>query len=115
MLQQIFPVLKDQTTGQSIRCSCPGCRRVARHTHHNVPRCEGGSGDSFNLVYMCQKCHVAHHSAQGDFSRWGKRGGMQTAATLKSVPNLKQFQGEAGRARWIAYCERKADAQMGVQ
>lgn len=111
-LQKIFPV-KRNANGQPIRCSRKGCRRVARHEHHIVPQCVGGSDDSSNLEYLCQKCHVAHHSARGDFSRWGSVGGSITAQKMISIPNLKQFQGEAGRARWIAYCERRSSAQMG--
>lgn len=113
-LQQIFPPLKDAVTGQSIKCQC-GCGRVARHIHHIKPRCQGGTDHPNNLLLLCQKCHVAHHSKAGDFKRWGAIGGEITAQTMKSIPNLKQFQGEAGRARWEAYCERKANAQMGVQ
>lgn len=112
-LQKLFPILKD-ANGKSIPCVC-GCRRMARHIHHMTPRCRGGSDDPSNLQFLCQKCHVAHHSAQGDFSQWGKMGGSITAQTMKSIPNLKQFKGEAGAARWAAYCERKASLQMGVQ
>jgi hypothetical protein len=113
-LQQISPPIKDAITGVSIKCQC-GCGRVARHVHHIKPRCQGGTDHPNNILLLCQKCHVAHHSKQGDFSRWGKMGGEITAQTMKSIPNLRQFQGEAGRARWIKFCERKANAQMGVQ
>lgn len=114
-LQQLFPPIKDALTGKSIQCTCPGCKRIARHIHHVQPRCMGGKDDSFNTCYLCQKCHTALHSQAGDFSRWGKMGGKLTAEKMVSMPNLRQFQGEAGRARWIAFCERKANAQMGVQ
>ena len=113
-LNQMFPVLKDENN-ETIRCGGKGCKRAARHIHHIVPRCEGGTDESSNLIHLCQKCHTAHHSSQGDFSKWGKMGGEITAATLKSIPNLKQFQGEAGKVRWAAYCERRASAQIGVQ
>ena len=111
-LQKIFPVLKD-SDNRSIPCSNPGCRRVARHIHHMTPQCEGGSDEQCNLTALCQKCHVAHHSAQGDFAKWGKVGGIITAQKMVSIPNLKQFQGEAGRARWAIYCQRQAERQMG--
>jgi len=114
-LQQIYPHLKNELTGKSIQCCARGCRRVARHIHHNVPRCEGGTDDTLNLSYLCQRCHVAHHSSQGDFSLRGSIGGQITAEKMVSIPNLKQFQGAAGHARWMQYCERKANAQMGVQ
>ena len=111
-LQQIYPPLKD-SNGNSIMCQC-GCRRVARHIHHNLPRCEGGTDDTLNLSFLCQRCHVAHHSSQGDFARWGKQGGKQTAATMVSIPNLIQFRGEAGRIRWERFCQQRANAQMGL-
>lgn len=112
-LQKIFPVLKDEH-GMKMYCAC-GCGRRARHIHHVIPRSQGGTDDRKNLVALCQKCHVAHHSAQGHFAQWGKQGGKLTAQKGVSIPNLKQFQGEAGRARWEAYCAKKANIQMGVQ
>lgn len=111
-LNQIFPPIKD-VDGHSIMCQC-GCKRVARHIHHIIPRCKGGTDHPNNLLFLCQKCHVAHHSRQGDFSQWGKLGGEITARKGVSIPNLKQFQGEAGRARWERYCQRRADMQTGV-
>lgn len=113
-LNEIFPPIKNEFTGKSVQCSCPGCRRVARHIHHIIPQCEGGTDDWWNLRYMCAKCHAAHHSAQGDFARWGKIGGKLTAEKMVSIPNLKQFKGEAGRARWEAYCQRRVNQQMGI-
>lgn len=112
-LNAIFPILKDGN-GKSIACACKGCKRMARHIHHSTPRCQFGTDDPANLVHLCQVCHVAHHSAAGDFKNWGKLGGQKTADKLVSIPNLKQFQGEAGAARWLAYLERKAQAQMDM-
>lgn len=112
-LNEIFPALKD-SNGKSIKCSCRGCKRVARHMHHMTPRCQGGSDDSTNMVALCDKCHRAHHSAQGDFKNWGKLGGQKTAAKMVSMPNLVQFRGPEGAARWQAYLERKTQAQMSM-
>lgn len=113
-MKSTYPVIKDPETNKSVKCSCPGCKRVARHIHHNVPRCQGGTDDAFNLVYMCQKCHVAHHSAQGDFARWGKQGGTTTAQTRAGFRNLVQFRGVEGAKRYAAWVERQADVQMGL-
>lgn len=112
--QQKFPPIKNKQTGETIMCMC-GCRRVARHVHHINPRCEGGTDHPNNLLLVCQKCHIRIHSQQGDFSRWGKQGGQKTAATGKSIPNLKQFSGPQGAIRWAQYCQRRADQIMGVQ
>lgn len=113
MCKSIYPVLKD-ADGHSIKCYNPRCRRMARHEHHIVPRCMGGSDDGFNLEKLCEVCHRAHHSERGDFARWGKMGGTVTASRGTSIPNLKQFQGEAGRARWERFCQHRANMQMGA-
>lgn len=112
-LQKIFPPLKD-ANGQSIPCQC-GCRRVARHIHHIKPRCEGGSDHPNNLLHLCQRCHIAHHSKKGDFAQWGKQGGAVTAQKMVSIPNLVQFRGEKGKQRLEAWLNKQADAQMGVR
>lgn len=112
-LQEIFPVLKDEH-GMKMWCAC-NCGRRARHIHHIIPQCQGGSDEPENRMAICQKCHVAHHSKKGDFKKWGSVGGSITAQTKKSIPNLKQFQGAEGAIRWEAFCNRQAAAQMGVQ
>lgn len=113
-LNDIFPAIKDPTTGKSVKCCARGCKRVARHMHHMEYRCNGGSDDQSNLKPLCDKCHRAHHSAQGDFKNWGKLGGKKTAEKLVSMPNLVQFRGPEGAARWEAYLERRAAQQMGM-
>lgn len=105
--------LKDAVTGKSIKCSC--CKhRNAVHIHHNVPVCEGGTDDPCNLIMLCEKCHVAHHSAAGDFKSWGKQGGQKTAASMKSFRNLPQFRGEEGAKRFEIFISKRFDAALGV-
>lgn len=111
-LQQIFPAIKD-ATGKSVMCQC-GCKRVARHIHHIIPRCKGGTDHPNNLLFVCQRCHTRIHSEQGDFSYWGKIGGQITASKGVSIPNLVQFRGEAGAARYAAWLQKRADMQMGI-
>lgn len=89
ILQQIFPVLKD-VNGVSIKCQC-GCGRVARHIHHIKPRCQGGTDHPNNLLMLCQKCHTAHHSQQGDFKKWGSISGKMQKDHLTFLFTLKQF------------------------
>lgn len=62
-LQQIFPVLRDEH-GMKMWCAC-GCGRRARHIHHMIPQCEGGTDEPSNRVALCQKCHVSIHSKKG--------------------------------------------------
>jgi len=106
--------LKDAQTGATIKCShCH--RRNAIHIHHIKPVCEGGTDDPSNLMMLCQKCHVAHHSQNGDFKIWGQLGGVKTAQSMKSFRNLPQFRGEEGMIRFQKFIEKKINAEMGVQ
>jgi hypothetical protein len=110
-LQQLFPVLRDEH-GMKMWCAC-GCGRRARHIHHIIAQCRGGSDEPSNRMAVCQKCHVSIHSKQGDFAQWGKMGGAITAQKKVSIPNLVQFRGEAGAVRFQAWLDRQANAQMG--
>jgi HNH endonuclease len=53
---------KAKTLSQKIRerdlgrCQAPGCSRWAVHSHHIVPRSQGGTDDPWNLVALCG-CH----------------------------------------------------------
>lgn len=95
--------LKDASTGVTIKCSCGN---PAKHIHHIVPVCKGGTDDSSNLEMLCQTCHVALHSANNDFAQWGKKGGQATAAKKTSFRNLKQFRGRPDYL--IAYVQKDA-------
>ena len=112
-LNELYPILKNEN-GESVPCSNPGCRRKARHQHHLEYRCDGGNDSPDNLIHLCDKCHRQIHMDAGDFRKWGKLGGQITAQKGVSIPNLVQFQGTEGAARWAAYCQRKAMQQMGV-
>jgi hypothetical protein len=95
------------SNGKPIRCQNTCCSRLARHVHHVHYRSNGGSDNPDNLQYLCEECHIALHSSAGDFRRWGRMGGRVTAATQKSLPNLKQFQGAQGSQRLAAYLSRE--------
>lgn len=112
-LQQIFPAIKDKN-GDSIYCQC-GCRRVARHIHHIIPRCKGGTDHPNNLLFVCNRCHTKIHSEAGDFKRWGQQGGYITAANLSGFRNLVQFRGADGEKRFEAWLNKRANQQMGMQ
>ena len=47
------------------------------NNHHVTPKSEGGTA----TVPTHKSCHVTHHSSQGHFRRWGKRGGQISART----------------------------------
>lgn len=56
--------------------------------HHVVPKSEGGT----ETIPLCKTCHRERHKRQGDFARWGRKGGKKTAANpLNWLKNLKQF------------------------
>lgn len=91
-------VLKDES-GNPVKCTFPGCRHNAFHAHHEIYACDGGSNDLSNAKPMCSRHHIQLHSVRGDFRNWGSKGGKKTAASGKSIKNLKQFQGAEGQKR----------------
>lgn len=99
-----YPTLKDEH-GQWMRCDIPGCRRAARHEHHIVPRCEGGTDDSDNLQRLCWEHHIEAHSAAGDFRKWGQIGGKKAAEHGLSLRNLKPFRDNP--ERWQEFAKRR--------
>jgi HNH endonuclease len=36
---------------------CYVCSQPAKHRHHVIPICRGGSNEKYNLVPLCIKCH----------------------------------------------------------
>lgn len=63
-----------------MRPTCDKCRKPIQkgqlQWHHPIPQSEGGT----ETVPVCRPCHTHHHSANGDFARWGRIGGLRTAA-----------------------------------
>jgi hypothetical protein len=72
---------------------CAFCDKplVHYHEHHYpVAKCEGGT----QTIRICPKCHIEYHSGNGDFKKWGSKGGQKTAANPENWKrNLKQFKG----------------------
>lgn len=43
--------------------SCIVCgSNVNPHSHHLIEYAEGGAADEFNIVVLCQKCHIKWHN-----------------------------------------------------
>ncbi|MDQ7825822.1 MAG: HNH endonuclease signature motif containing protein [Candidatus Eremiobacteraeota bacterium] len=41
------------------RCQAPGCRcRKNLHVHHIIRRSQGGTDDEWNLIVLCEACHL---------------------------------------------------------
>ncbi|MDQ7824963.1 MAG: HNH endonuclease, partial [Candidatus Eremiobacteraeota bacterium] len=41
------------------RCQVPGCRcRRGLHVHHIIRRSQGGTDDEWNLIVLCEACHL---------------------------------------------------------
>jgi hypothetical protein len=78
--------------GKPVRCAFSGCSHNAIHIHHETYVCEGGTNTLDNLTAMCARHHIQLHSVRGDFRKWGQKGGLATAASGKSLKNLKQYQ-----------------------
>lgn len=70
--------------------TCYFCqKRVTRRTinnHHPVLKSAGGD----ETVIAHKRCHVAHHSGNGDFAKFGRRGGRSTAQQGYYLLNLKR-------------------------
>jgi len=57
------------------------------HAHHKVAVADGGAKTLDNIEPMHPDEHLAHHQANGDFSRWAKQGwANQRAAAATSQP-----------------------------
>lgn len=69
---------------KSLQCSHPKCKRVANIAHHIIRRCNGGSDDVENLMPLCFYHHHKIHAAAGDWARWGRRGGIETASNSEN-------------------------------
>lgn len=77
--------------GKPVRCGYAGCSHNAVHIHHETYVCNGGTNEVSNLSPMCAQHHIQLHSVRGDFREWGRKGGKATAASGKSLKNLKQY------------------------
>lgn len=77
---------------QPVKCAFAGCKHNAVHIHHETYVSEGGTNEVTNLSPMCARHHIQLHSVRGDFAKWGAKGGKATAASGKSLKNLKQYQ-----------------------
>lgn len=75
-----------------VRCEFAGCTHNAVHIHHETYVSDGGTNEVSNLKPMCARHHIQLHSVRGDFRVWGSKGGKATAASGKSLKNLKQNQ-----------------------
>lgn len=99
-------ILRDSETNKVIKCACG---KPAQHIHHIKPVCEGGTDSPDNLRLLCQKCHTDLHSKAGDFSTWGRKGGIVTASKGVSLRNLKQFRGRPEYLAWyLEHNEKEA-------
>jgi hypothetical protein len=57
----------------------------AVNLHHPVYKSNGGT----HVEPSHERCHVAHHSDQGDFKAWGRIGGQISALTRRWAFNLR--------------------------
>lgn len=59
--------------------------------HHKVYRCNGGGNGDDNIEILCRDCHVRLHQEAGDYTIWGRGGGLAAAELIR-------LRGEEGRA-----------------
>lgn len=83
--------------------NCHFCDKRIRpgelNQHHTKPKSEGGE----EIAPAHKACHIAHHSTQGHFREWGRRGGLVSAARGWWIFNLKRGIGPADPLRWIPF------------
>ena len=79
-------------------CEKPIAKRDLNQ-HHVIPRSEGGQ----EIAPAHRQCHVRHHSEQGDFKKWGRKGGLTTAARGWWIFNLRRGLKPADPLRWIPF------------
>jgi hypothetical protein len=65
--------------------------------HHPVYRSQGGKA----VEPARERCHVVHHSDQGDFSSWGRIGDQISAITRRRAFNNPAF--DFDRSYYLAH------------
>lgn len=73
--------------------TCYFCQRPVKRAvfHHPVYKSDGGT-ETWPAHYIC---HVRHHKREGDFKRWGSKGGKASAIKLYWIYNLRFGNGPA--------------------
>jgi len=81
--------------------TCHFCQRTVRqrdlNQHHITPRSEGGQ----EVAPAHKRCHINHHSRQGHFREWGRKGGLAAALTWVWIFNLRYGAGPPDPLRRI--------------
>jgi len=84
-------------------CEQPIKPNDAVNLHHIIPESDGGT----DILPVHYDCHVDHHSTEGDFERWGRKGGFVTASRKWWIFNLKIGKEKANpRKREVISCFR---------
>lgn len=80
-----------RVTGKE-KIPCYFCGKPAYAAHHRRYRSRGGSDEPSNLEPVCFHCHMRKHAQNGDWARWGQRGGQETAKDpMNWFYNLRPF------------------------
>lgn len=83
-------ISSDRRKNPDLRCAF--CGKKAEHIHHRIPTCEGGTDTPDNRIAVCFYHHKQAHASQGDWQRWGKKGGQRTSENpFNWLRNLRQF------------------------
>ena len=95
---------KIHESSNSHKRTCVLCQQPIKqgervNDHHPIYKSEGG----IETVEVHQKCHVAFHSSNGDFRKWGRKGGQKTASMGLWIFNLKYKGGPPDPLRWIPF------------
>ncbi len=86
-------------TGSCVDC---GATRTNLHSHHLVPRSEGGGNDPANLVGLCANCHEDRHGGAVGGRLRGKNKNSVEAREKRRLAALARWADPETRARMTA-------------
>jgi len=75
-----------------MKCADCGIERPSLHTHHIIPRSQGGTGEPSNLVVLCANCHEDRHG--GSFGKY------VNGLSLSHTPEAEKKKSETMRKLW---------------
>ena len=91
-------------------CGSQGSKKNRLEYHHIVYRSNGGSDSRSNLQILCKRCHRKFHRQAGDFSEFGRRGGLIRQYRLRvqlGDEGYSRLQRKYALIRWEKWRQRK--------
>ena len=99
--------------GEEVRCEeCEsrGSKKNPLEYHHIVYRSNGGSDARSNLQILCKRCHRKVHRQAGDWSEFGRKGGLIRQYQLRAQlgdEGYSKLQRQYALIRWEKWRREK--------